>query len=393
MTRTLLRAVRPLGGATTDVLIEDGRFAAFGSTPGTADDVIDGGDLLMLPGLIESHAHIDKTLWGEPWRSNSAGPTLTDLIENERRVLRTVTTPTASRAEALVRHYVAMGATRIRTHVDVDPDTGLASVEALLGLRERLRDLVDIELVAFPQRGMLITPGTADLMDAAIGLGVETIGGIDPAGIDRDPIRHLETIFAIAERRGCAVDIHLHDGGELGAWQIDRIVDFVAAAGLQGRAMISHAYCLGEVPSARQEAIGRRLADQRIALMTTAPSDSALPPVPLLRALGVTVCLGNDGIRDAWSPFGNGDMLERAMLLAYRFYWAKDAELDAALACVTTDAARALGLADYGLAVGKPADFVLVRAETVGEAIVARPPRALVAKCGRIIARDGTMAV
>lgn len=269
MTRSLLRAVPPLGGAATDVLIENDRFAAFGSTVGAVDDVIDGAGFLMLPGPIESHAHIDKTLWGEPWRSNSAGPTLTDLIENERRVLRTVTTPTASRAKALVRHYVARGTTRLRTHVDVNPETGLGSVQALLGLRERLRDLVDIELVAFPQRGMLITPGTADLMDAAIGVGIETIGGIDPAGIGRDPIRHLETIFTIAERRGCAVDIHLHDGGELGAWQIERIVDFVAATGLQGRTMISHAYCLGELPPARQEALGRRLAEQRVALMTT----------------------------------------------------------------------------------------------------------------------------
>jgi len=269
MTRSLLRAVPPLGGAATDVLIENDRFAAFGSTVGAVDDVIDGAGFLMLPGPIESHEHIDKTLWGEPWRSNSAGPTLTDLIENERRVLRTVTTPTASRAKALVRHYVARGTTRLRTHVDVNPETGLGSVQALLGLRERLRDLVDIELVAFPQRGMLITPGTADLMDAAIGVGIETIGGIDPAGIGRDPIRHLETIFTIAERRGCAVDIHLHDGGELGAWQIERIVDFVAATGLQGRTMISHAYCLGELPPARQEALGRRLAEQRVALMTT----------------------------------------------------------------------------------------------------------------------------
>lgn len=391
MSRLVVRNVRPLGGAPTDVVIADGRFAAIGpAPPGGAS--LDGAGMLMLPGLIESHAHIDKTLWGEPWRPNTAGPTIPDMIANEQAVLRTVTTPTATRAEALVRHYVAMGTTRIRTHVDVDPETGLSSVEALLDLRERLRGLVDIELVAFPQRGMLITPGTAELMDQAIALGVETIGGIDPAGIDRDPIRHLETIFAIAERRGCAIDIHLHDGGELGAWQIERILDFVGATGLEGRAMISHAYCLGELPPARQEAIGRRLADRRVALMTTAPSDSALPPVPLLRALGVVVCLGNDGIRDAWSPFGNGDMLERAMLLAYRFYLAKDAELDAALACVTTDAARALGLADYGLGVGHPADFVLLRAETVGDAIVARPPRALVVKRGRVVARDGESA-
>jgi cytosine/creatinine deaminase len=148
---------------------------------------------------------------------------------------------------------------------------------------------------------MLIRPGTAELMERALEMGVETVGGLDPAGIDNDPIRHLETIFDLAGKHGRGVDIHLHDGGELGIWQIERIADFTQAGGLAGKVMISHAFCLGMVPTTRIEALGRRLADLRISLMTTAPSDISLPPVAFLKALGVNICCDSDGIRDAWS--------------------------------------------------------------------------------------------
>ena len=118
-------------------------------------------------------------------------------------------------------------------------------------------------------------------------------------------------------------------------------------------------------------------------------ADIAVPPVAYLRGLGVTVCCGSDGIRDAWSPMGNGDALERAWLLAYRFDWGKDHELLAALDAATESAARAIGLEDYGIAVGKPADLLLVRAENACDAIVRRPSDRIVIRRGRIIARDG----
>jgi cytosine deaminase len=105
--------------------------------------------------------------------------------------------------------------------------------------------------------------------------------------------------------------------------------------------------------------------------------------------MGVNVCCGSDGIRDAWSPMGNGDMLERAMLLAYRFDWGKDEELRQALDAATSAGAKALGLEDCGLEVGGPADFVLVRAENVADAVVRRPHERFVVKGGNVVARDG----
>jgi cytosine deaminase len=240
----------------------------------------------------------------------------------------------------------------------------------MLVLRQRYRDLCDMDFVAFPQTGLLVSPGTAELMEEALKLGVETVGGLDPAGIDGDPITHLKTIFDMAVRHGCGVDIHLHDRGELGLWQVARIADFTAATGLKGKVMISHAYCLGMTSTGRIEKLGRRLADLGISIMTAVPIFPAVP--------------------DAWSPMGNGDMLERAFLLAFRFEWGRDEELELAFDCATTAGARALGLADHGIAVGRPADFIFVEAENIGDALCRRPPRTVV-RGGEIIAEGGRL--
>lgn len=353
--------------------------------------VIDAGGQLLLPALVESHAHPDKTLWGQPYRPNTAGPTLKDYIENERRILREITAPIAARAGALLEHCIAQGSLYFRGHIDVATDIGLAHVEAMLALREKYRDLVDLQFVAFPQTGMLIQPGTVELMDRALAMGVEHVGGLDPAGIDNDPIGHLTAIFDLAEKHGAGLDIHLHDRGELGLWQIERIADFAQARGLKDKIVISHAYCLGMFPHARIEKLGRRLADLGISLMTSAPADTSVPPVEFLKSLGVNICCGSDGIRDAWSPFGNGDMLERAFLLAFRFDWSKEEELRSALDSATTAGARALGLSDYGLAPGKPAHFLYLPVESLGDALGQRPRARNVVRHGRLVAADGRL--
>jgi cytosine deaminase len=392
----LFRQLRQIDGASIDLLCADGRIAAVGpvgslAAPSGAVSE-NGGNRLLLPALVESHIHLDKTLWGQPWRPNSGGPRLIDYISNERRILREIETPIIQRAAGLLENCIALGSLQLRSHIDIDPEIGLRHVEAMLELRQLYRDIVDLQFVAFPQTGLLTQPGTAALIEQALGLGVETIGGLDPAGIDHDPIGQLRVIFDLASKHGSGIDIHLHDAGELGIWQIERIVDFTAASGLAGKVMVSHAYCLGMVPTAQIESLGRRLADLRISLMTTAPADIALPPVAFLRDLGVNICCGSDGIRDAWTPFGTGDMLERAMLLCYRFDWTKDAEIAAAFDCVTTNGARALGHPPaQDLAVGSDASFVLIEAETLGDAIARRPRQRIVVSHGEIVACDGQL--
>lgn len=398
MTATLYTNLRAAGGTPVSVLCRDGLIAAIGPGPAAAltlgaavDKVIDGEGRLLMPAFVEPHVHLDKTLWGEPWQAGISSPRLMDYIQNERRVLTACQTPIETRAGRLLDQMLCLGTTAVRSHVDVAPDMGLSHVEAMLALRAGRADRIDLQFVAFPQQGLLIRPGTLDLLSEAVGMGVETVGGLDPAGIDGDPDGQLRAIFALAERTGAGIDIHLHDKGDLGAWQVGRICDFVAATGLQGRTMISHAYCLGMISDHALDRLGRRLADLRVSLMTSAPADVPVPPIEALTAMGVTVCCGSDGIRDAWSPLGNGDMLERAFLTAFRFEWATDDQFALALSCATDRAALAIGLAGHGLAPGCRADFLMVGAGTAGEALARRPRERRVVRAGRLVADDGRL--
>lgn len=390
----VIRNVRPLGKAPADVLIADARIHSLlpaGSADKSLPTLIDGQGQLLLPALVESHVHFDKTLWATPWRPNSAGPTRNHRITNEHAVLKGFDVPIAERAGPLIEHCITRGSLYFRSHVDAQTVWGIQHVEAMLALRERYRPLVDMQLVSFPQGGMLIAPGTTQLMEQSLALGVDVVGGIDPAGIDQDPIRHLETVFEFATRYQRGIDIHLHDMGELGRWEIERIADMTAAQGLQGRVLISHAYSLGAFAPADLTALADRLAELRISIMTCAPPHVTVPPVAMLRSRGVNVCSGSDGIRDAWSPMGSGDMLERAWLLALRFGWSKDEDLAMAFDVVSQGGARALGIPDYGVDVGCQANLLLLPAENIAHAVVEHSLQRTVISRGRIVARDGVL--
>ena len=391
-TTQVIRNVRPLGAAAVDLVLEAGKIKALlpvGSAAPELPCLLDGQGQLLLPALVESHVHFDKTLWTMPWRPNSAGPTRNDRISNEQVLLKNFDVPIAQRAGALTEHCIALGSLYFRSHVDVQTVWGLRHVEAMLALREKYKHLIDMQLVAFPQGGLLIQPGTTALMQTALEMGVDIVGGIDPAAIDRDPVRHLETLFDWAVRYDRGVDIHLHDPADLGRWEIERIADMTQAHGLQGRVMISHAYCLGAFAPVELHALADRLAELQISIMTCAPAHVTVPPVAMLRSRHVNVCSGSDGIRDAWSPMGNGDMLERAMLIALRYGWSKDSDLEMAFDMVSAGGARALGLPAYGLAPGCPANLLILPAESLAAAVVDRSPRRTVISRGRIVARDG----
>lgn len=388
----VIRNVRPLGAAAVDLVLDGDRIhvvLAAGDADQSLPCLVDGQGQMVLPALVESHVHLDKTLWGMAWRPNSAGPTRDDRIRNEQLLLPTLDLPMAERAGPLIEHCITKGSLYFRSHVDVQTVFGRQHVEAMLAVREKYRHVIDLQLVAFPQGGMLVAPGTLQLMREVLEMGVDVVGGIDPAAIDRDPVRHLEAIFGLAQEFDRGIDIHLHDPGDLGRWEIERIADFTQASGCQGRVVISHAYALGAFGQTGLEALADRLADLRISIMTCAPAHVTVPPVAMLRSRGVNVCSGSDGIRDAWSPMGNGDMLERAWLLAQRFGWSKDAELEAAFDMVTRAGARALGIPGYGLDVGHRANLVMLPAENLAAAVVERCSRRTVISRGVIVARDG----
>lgn len=386
----LIRDIRPYGTARTDLLIGHGRISAIGKNL-SADGVpvLHGAGQLALPGLVEAHTHLDKSLLGMPWYRNAVGSRLIDKIDNERAERQALPIDPARQSRRHALLAVAHGSTFIRSHVDVDTECGVAGIEGVMATRDALADAVTIDLVAFPQSGLLVRPGTLALMEQALRLGAETVGGLDPCAIDRDPKGHLDAVFGLAERFGRNVDIHLHEPGEMGAFSMELIIERTRALGMAGRVIVSHAFCLGMADQAVVDPLVAAIADAGIAIMTTASASRPVPAVlPLIRA-GVVVCAGSDGIRDTWGPYGNADMLERAMFVGLRNNLRRDDELQVALDIVTIGGAKALGVQDYGLAAGCGGDVVLVAAETVAEAVAQHPGDRTVIKHGRIVAQAG----
>jgi cytosine/creatinine deaminase len=228
----------------------------------------------------------------------------------------------------------------------------------------------------------------------ALRKGADVVGGLDPSTIDRDPVKHLDAVFALAERFDAGVDVHLHEPGDLGAFSIELIAERTRILGWQGRVVISHALCLGGVEETYLERLIELLVENDIAIMSHGPS--GLRPVPSVKRLhdaGVRLCTGNDGVRDTWGPLNMPDMLLRTFLVAYRNNLRRDDEIEMVLDAATHGGARVLGDDRYGLAPGRTADFVLLDGETHVSAVIDRPPHRLVVKNGEIVARDGVCLV
>lgn len=371
-------------GSLADLAVSGGRFVAIG--PDLAADDTAGrvglGGHLVLPGFVDGHIHLDKSFFGEPWQPHRPAASLRERLAVEKAMLADVR-PAAVRADVLIGQAASLGTVAMRSHVDVDATTGLSHLHAVMAAREKWRGQMDIELVAFPQAGIVTCPGTADILDAAIREGAEVVGGIDPEAMDGDSEAHLGIVFGLAERRGAKIDIHLHEAGLPGVEQLHRIAARTRALGLGGRVTVSHAYALGDVELPVLETIARALADAGVAIMTNAPGDRAFPPILRLREHGVRVFAGNDNIRDAWWPYGNGDMLQRAMLIGYRSGFYRDEDLAVALAMATTEAAVSLGLEGQGLQVGAEASFVALPAVSAAAAVAAPPSERRVFRHGK----------
>ncbi|WP_424810492.1 amidohydrolase family protein [Roseococcus sp. YIM B11640] len=381
----ILEHLRPMGAPPVDLHIVEGRIARIVPSPRDAPAPV------LLPGLVEGHCHLDKTLWGRPWWPNEVGPLLRHRIENEKAVRRSLGMDAAREGRALALGHLAAGTTRLRSHVDIDEESRLTHVEKLLTLREELAGVMEIQLVAFPQSGLLKTPGAEEWVDEALRMGCDVVGGLDPSVIDRDPVRHLDIVFKLAERHGKPVDIHLHEPHELGAFSMELIAERTRAIGAQGRVTISHAFALGDVAPARADALLAMLAEAGVAICTSAPPSRPTPPLRRARELGVTFFAGNDNIRDTWNPYNAPDMLARAAMVGLKYELRRDEEVGWALDTVTASAAKGCGFGAYGLAVGHRADFVVVEAESVAEAVVTRKPPKLVVAQGREVARDGVV--
>ncbi|MFC7304186.1 amidohydrolase family protein [Streptomyces monticola] len=387
----VFRNVRPFGArAAVDLTVVDGRITD-GPAPRGAQ-VIDGGGRMALPSLVDAHIHPDKTTWGGSWVTRKPASGIADYVAQDVELFKTQSRSVGERAYGLMAHAVTRGTRAMRAHVDVAPAYELAGVEGVGAARERLRHALDVQVVAFPQHGVVRAPGTAELLEEAAASGaVDLVGGIDPISFDHALDEQLDLLFGLADRHGVGVDIHLHDRDEKGLTVLRAIIDRTRALSLQGKVTVSHVFCLPGLSDAELSRMAADLGDLDIALTTVAPSDSLVLPIAKLREHGVRVGLGSDGVRDAWSPFGNADMLHRAHLLG----WVTDVRLDDELAdCYRVAAhggADVMGLDHADLRPGAPADFVLVRGECEPQVVVDTPQRDLVVHGGRVVARDGEL--
>jgi cytosine/creatinine deaminase len=408
MNDLLVTNVRPWArGAddpAVDLLVRDGRIAAIGDhasarSEAAGSETVDGAGGVMIPAFTDAHTHLDSTLLGLPFRPHSAEPGLAGLILNDRTNWRDAPGTVASRAAHTLGVIVAAGATSVRSHAQVDTDSGLERLEGVLEARDVHAGRCRVQVVAFPQSGVLADPGTADLLDAAVRAGADLIGGIDPADWDGDAAGQLDILFGLATRHQVPLDIHLHETGDRGAATIGAIATRVAANGMAGHVTISHAFALSTVDIDRQRELVDLLATHDIAITTVAPGPRDPLPLDALREAGVRVGLGQDGIRDFWSPYGTGDMLERCWQLAYRAGYRHD-ELIEGCVDIATRGGRAVldgghcPVGDIaadpvaGLGVGAPAELVIIPADSVTAAVMDRPNRRIVIHEGRVVAGE-----
>ncbi|WP_421360731.1 amidohydrolase family protein [Agrobacterium rosae] len=389
-TKTVFTNAKMADGLLRDVHVEAGRITsieAVGSDRVSASVIDVAGDLLV-PGFVEGHIHLDTSFYGDTWMPHR--PCTNGFDVHERVAFQAenmaIAAPMDKRARDQLDLCIGNGTLHMRSHVMVDGSVGLASLETILAVREDYKDLIDIQLVAFPQSGILKSPGTPELLDEAIKLGADLVGGLDPASFDRDVNGHLDVVFGVAEKHGVDIDIHLHDAGSMGAFTIEEICARTVALGMQGHVAVSHAYGLGDLAPDATRKIAATIARSGVSIMTNAPGNHNFPPVALLRQEGVTVFSGSDNIRDSWWPYGDGDMLHRAEIIGYRSGFYTDDELKAAFDIVTSEGAKALRLNNYGVHVGAKADFVTLAATCVPEAVVAFPKNRRVFKGGKMAA-------
>lgn len=394
----IITDVRPWGGPATAIRVEGGRIVALGAGGDIAPDgarTLDGRGRLAIPAFSDVHVHLDSTRLGLPFRPHSTtAPGLWNQVMNDRQNWRSAGATVAERAATTLGLGIAHGATRVRAYAQVDADCRLERFEGVAEARERHRGRADVEIMAFPQAGLLIEPGVPALMDAALAAGADVMGGLDPCAMDGDPVEHLDIVFGLADKHSVPIDIHLHEPGELGLFSLGLVTERVRALGLQGRVTVSHAFCLGSGLPGVDRAL-EEIAALDIRLATVAPSGGSALPVTRISELGIRLGLGQDGQRDYWSPYGNGDMLDRTWQLAFTQGYRRDELVEHAVAVATVGGASVMdldvapleGVADRpGLQVGDRADLVLLAGDTVTAAVMDRLPDRTVLHGGTVVA-------
>jgi cytosine/creatinine deaminase len=374
-----------------DIAIRDGVIAAIGwALPQPAAQEWDLGGKAVIPGLVDAHTHLDKSYLPA---TNQSG-TLMEAIEVWRSVKQNRSAAEFERAaRRALKTAIAHGVTAMRSHVDTEHRGDLVAVETLLSLREEMRDQIDLQLVAlgFPGNGA----EADETMENALRLGVDLVGGA-PA-ITPDPTATLDATFAMAERFGKPIDLHIDETEDPQMRMLSTLADRTLAHAMEGKVTAGHCCSLAFIDDENAARIMDQVAAAQIHVITLPlcnlvlmgrgmrPTPRGVTRVQELLARGVNVCAASDNVQDPFNPLGSYDLLQTASLGAAVNHMTGESQLYAALGMVTARPARLLGLPDQGVHPGAPADLVILDAERVLDAVTAPPRRLATFKRGRRI--------
>jgi cytosine/creatinine deaminase len=392
------------GSGLYDVAVEGDRIAAIrpaGGSPSdglNADRALDARGRLLSPPLVDPHVHLDAVLTvGEP-RYNESGTLIEGILTWAERKQSLSHDDVKRRAREAVLWEVAQGTGLIRSHVDVC-DPGLTALRALLELRDELSDLVDLELIAFPQDGVFSFPDGAALMRRAMELGCDVVGGIPHYEWTReDGVQEVHFIFDLAREFGAPVDLHCDETDDDQSRFLEHVVARTIRDGMHGRVTAGHTTAMGSYNDAYAFKLLQILKRAGVTIVANPldnvvlqgrfdsyPKRRGMTRVKELDAAGVTVACGHDSIMDPWYPLGRGSMLDALSMLVHVAQMTGRGELFRAYDMVTRNPARSCGY-DWALEEGKPANFIVLDCADEAEAIRLRPVARWVVRRGQVVA-------
>lgn len=355
------------------------------------------GDLLI-PGLVDGHIHLDKALLLDrrPARTGTFAEAMTETLRLKQSL---TVADIQTRARQAIETAIGFGITAMRSHVEVDPTAGLRSLDALLPLREDYRWGLTLQLAVFAQEGITQQPNTLPLLRRAMVMGGDVIGSAPY--VDADPKANICHIFDIAQEYDCDVDFHLDFLDDNEPLLLPFVIAETQRRGWQGRVCLGHMTKLAGLPPEPLAELASALRESQISILALPASDlymmsrhethnqrRGVAPIHRLAEQGVNVGVATNNILNLFTPFGDGDLLKICTLLAQVLQMGTADAHRLCLAMATTQAAQAIGIADYGLRVGNRADLVLLKASSVSAAVGAAPVQRTVIKAGRIVAQS-----
>lgn len=362
-----------------DIAIRDGKISQIGSSlDQTAPQEIDAHGNLVTPSFVNPHMHLCK-VWTLPMMSedallayqkagmSGAAAAIALASEVKKSYHASWIVKNARRAVALAALY---GTTHMRAFADVDSKAKLEGVKALLAVRDEFRGIVELQVVAFAQDGIVKDPGTDELMRDAMRLGADVVGGIP--WIERsseDMMTHVKFCFELAVEFGKDVSMLLDDSGDAELRTLEMMASETIKRGWQGRALAHHCRAMSAYPEAYMRDLLKTLNAAGISIVSNPHTGPLHAKIPELLAAGINVCLGQDDISDAYYPYGRNNMLEVAFLASHLLWMMSRSDMETLYDMITVNPAKALHIADFAIAVGAPANLVVLDQTDIADAL------------------------